>query len=74
MGLPFLLFRVNPCLPLIFKFTRNMRRRLCVDGLAITASNKVDEEAVEEVGHVVLLLSCSAFAKTFDEEDCLQYP
>lgn len=42
--------------------------------MTVTSSNQVDQQSVEKVGHVVLLLTSTALAKTFHQQNGLQSP
>jgi hypothetical protein len=66
VGLPLLLLPLNPLPPNILEITRVILHRLLSHSLTITSPYQVNQQAVEEVRHVVLFLACSGFAKTFD--------
>jgi hypothetical protein len=74
MNVPLLLLCVYPSPPIILEIISGVLQGGWTDGLAIATTDQVNQQAVEEVGHVVLLLPSSALAKALDEQDCLQHP
>jgi hypothetical protein len=72
--LPLLLLCIYPCMPIIFQIIRSIFRRGWPDCLTVAAPYQVDEKAMEEMRHVVLLLTRPALAKALNKEDGLQYP
>ena len=42
--------------------------------MTVTSSNQVDQQSVEKVGHVVLLLTGTALAKAFHQQNGLERP
>ena len=70
-GVPLLLLCVYPSPPIVFQILCGVIQRGWPDGLAVTAPYQVDEQAVEEMRHVVLLLTCPALAKTLHKKNGL---
>ena len=74
LNVPLLLLSIYPSPPVVLKIVSGVLQSGWPDCLAIATTDQVNQQAVEEVGHVVLLLSSSALAKALDEQDCLQHP
>ena len=72
--IPLLLLCLTPRPPVIFQIIGSFLECWWADSLTIAPSNQVDQQPVEEMGHVVLLLPSSAFTKAFDKENGLQNP
>jgi hypothetical protein len=73
-GEALLLLRVDPCPPIILKVISGVFQCRWSNRLAVASPNEIYEQAMEEVRHVVLLLSSSALAEALDQQDGLQYP
>jgi hypothetical protein len=72
--IPLLLLSIYPGPPVILEVFGGVLQSGWPDILTIASADQVDQQAVEEVGHIVLLLPSSALAKAFDEQNCLQHP
>jgi len=71
INVPFLLLSIYPSPPVILKIVSGVLQNRWPDGLAIASTDQVNQQAVKEVGHVVLLLPSSTLAKAFDEQNRL---
>jgi hypothetical protein len=73
-GEPLLLLCVTPSAPIIFEVISRIFKCGRPYALAIASSDEVDEKAVEEVRHFVLLLSCSTLSEALNKENGLEHP
>ena len=72
--IPFFLLCFRPRFPIILEIISAIFDRWCAYELAVASADEVDKETVEEMRHVMLLSTCSAFAKTFHKQDSLKNP
>jgi hypothetical protein len=66
-GQSLLLLSVAPCSPVVFKIVGSVFQDWWSYTLTVAPSDQIDEQAVEEMRHLMLLLASSALAEAFDK-------
>lgn len=71
---PFLLLRITPCSPVVFEIVGSVFQGWRSYTLTVAAPDQIDEQAVEEMRHLMLLLAGPALTKALNEKDSLKNP